>query len=411
MASLGPFGPAPRLAAGVSGGPDSLALAVLTDEWVRGLGGSLLALIVDHGLRTESGVEAAQAAARLEARGIAARVLRIDGLVRGPALAERARKARLAALVTASAGHGILHLLLGHHAGDQAETVLIRSLGGSGPAGLAGMAALVETQWLRILRPLLAVPPARLRATLLATHMPWAEDPSNADRAALRPRLRQLRGDRAGGGTATAALIDAAAAAGRQRADSEANVAAVLAERASLRPEGYGVLSAGPVMPAALSALLQTIGGAAFPPPGKSVGDLAAMPRPATLAGVRLLPAGRLGPGFLLVREAAAMAPDIPAMGGGIWDGRFRIDMPVQLPPGATLGALGSDAARMRRISPLPAAVLRALPAIRLGPALLAVPHLAYPDPQAGACCSVVFCPPRSAAAAAFQVANAFGDA
>ncbi len=140
MAVLGPFEPAPRLAAGVSGGADSMALALLADAWARERGGSLLALVVDHRLRPESGSEAMAAVARLGALGIATRLLAINGLSRGPALAERARSARSAVLEAACTDAGILHLLLGHHAGDQAETLLIRTLGGSGPAGLAGMA-------------------------------------------------------------------------------------------------------------------------------------------------------------------------------------------------------------------------------------------------------------------------------
>src|SRR5215208_3101274 len=103
MAALGPFEPAPRLAVGVSGGPDSMALALLADNWGRERGGSLLALIVDHGLREASAAEAAGTAARLRARGIAARVLSVGGLARGPALAERARAARLRVLTEACA--------------------------------------------------------------------------------------------------------------------------------------------------------------------------------------------------------------------------------------------------------------------------------------------------------------------
>ncbi len=144
MAALAPFEPAPRIAAGVSGGADSMALALLADAWARERGGSLLALVVDHGLRQGSGQEAAETRVRLNARGIAVRLLTIAGLVHGPALAERARAARFAALEAACAEAGIVHLLLGHHAGDQAETVLIRALGGSGASGLAGMASQIE---------------------------------------------------------------------------------------------------------------------------------------------------------------------------------------------------------------------------------------------------------------------------
>jgi tRNA(Ile)-lysidine synthase len=416
MAGLGPFERAQRLAAGVSGGADSMALALLGDAWARERGGSLLGLIVDHGLRDESGAEAAVVAARLDALGIAARVLRIDGLARGPALAERAREARLRVLAEACAGEGILHLLLGHHAGDQAETVLIRSLSGSGVAGLAGMASIVETAGLRILRPLLATPPARLRATLVSAGVAWVEDPSNIDPAALRPRLRMMRRDRDGAGAATAALVDAAAASGRHRADEDGRVAAILAERASLRPEGFAVLCGSAsardaIEPRALAALLQTVAGAPFPPPTRSVAHLAAAPKPATLAGARLVPAGRLGPGLLVVREEAAMAPPVPARPGIVWDGRFHLGADARVSPGATLGALGADAARLRRASPLPSAVLRTLPAVRLGAALLAVPHLHYPDADACACIPVTFTPPRSAASASFAVSNAFRDA
>jgi tRNA(Ile)-lysidine synthase len=112
MAPLGPYEPSPRLAAGVSGGPDSLALALLADAWACERGGRLLALIVDHRLRAESGGEAAETAARLGSCGIAARVLTIEGLGRGPSLAERAREARLHALAEACAEQGIVHLLL-----------------------------------------------------------------------------------------------------------------------------------------------------------------------------------------------------------------------------------------------------------------------------------------------------------
>src|SRR4051794_28309361 len=115
MTGLGPFEPAPRIAAGVSGGADSMALALLADAWARERGGSLLALFADHGLRPESGREASIAAAQLGSLGIAAKVLKIEGLGRGPGLAARARSARFAVLEAACAHAGILHLLLGHH--------------------------------------------------------------------------------------------------------------------------------------------------------------------------------------------------------------------------------------------------------------------------------------------------------
>jgi tRNA(Ile)-lysidine synthase len=407
MAGLGPFEPYPRIAAAVSGGADSMALALVADAWARSRAGTLLALVVDHGLRAESADEAAATVARLGARGIVTRLLRLEGLAHGTALAERARDARFAALIQACAFAGILHLLLGHHAGDQAETVLMRALGGSGPAGLAAMMPLVETASVRFLRPLLSIPPARLRATVVAAGMAWVEDPSNADRRALRPRLRMLRLDRDGAGSATGALVAAAAASARGRAGRDWKIASELATRVVLRPEGFALLPPEGLTPRAMAAVIQLIAGAPFPPPTRSVAFLADALKPATLAGTRLLAAGRLDEGWLLTREPAAMAPPIPAVTRAVWDCRFRLLRHGSLPAGATLGAVGDDASRLRHASLLPAAVLRTLPAIRVGTELLAVPHLDYPERKVCEGISLIFSPPRPVAAAPCR----FGDA
>jgi tRNA(Ile)-lysidine synthase len=407
MDGLAPFEPSPRIAVGVSGGADSMALALLAHGWVQQRGGALLALIVDHRLRQESGAEAAEAAARLAEHGIEARILPLEGLEYGSAMAERARQARFSVLVRACTVEGVLHLLLGHHAADQAETVLIRALGGSGPAGLAGIASLTELPGVRILRPLLSVPPVSLRQYLRsAADVAWAEDPSNSDRSASRPRLRMLRRDRDGTGPATRALVAAARASGRQRADAEQRVADELAEHASLWPEGFALFS-GPISAAAFASLVQMVSGAEYPPASDAAARIALSPKPATLSGVRLLRAGRLGSGWLLVREAAAMAVPIAAHAGAVWDQRFRLGANLTAPEGSTVGPLGDDTPRLRRFSHLPSAILRTLPAIRIASELLAVPHLGYPDRKTCEGMPVVFAPLRPAAAAPYR----FGDA
>jgi tRNA(Ile)-lysidine synthase len=402
MAGLGPFEPSPRLAIAVSGGADSFALALLARDWAAAQGGAVLALVVDHGLRTESAEEARLAVARLDACGIPARLLTLTDLRHGPGLAERARAARYRVLGEACAAAGILHLLLGHHAADQAATVLRRQLAGSLADGLAGMAALVETPTLRLLRPLLGVPPGWLRDTLLEAGQAWTEDPSNTDHTALRPRLRALRRDRAGTGAATRALVAGAAAYGAARAERDGRIAEILAARVRLYPQGFAVLSPGALPAPALAALLRMIGGAAYPLAPSPVAALAADPRPATLGGVRLLPAGRLGPGLLVVREQAAMGAPVAGLPGVVWDGRFRLAAGVTMAEGTTVGALGAEAAALRKSSSLPSVVLATLPALRREGTLVAVPHLCYPSRAAYN--TLVFAPARAAAPAPFVI-------
>jgi tRNA(Ile)-lysidine synthase len=403
MAPLGPFEPAPRLAVAVSGGADSLALALLADAWAWARGGDVLALIVDHGLRPAAAAEAATTRQRLAARGMPAQMLHLTGLRHGPALAARARAARYAALIRACREAGRLHLLLGHHAADQAETVAMRMLAGSHANGLAAMPARSESAGVRLLRPLLAVPPARLRATLMAAGMAWLDDPSNADPVAQRSRLRALRRDRDGTGPATAAAIASASARGHARAWAERTQAAVLARRARIAPEGFAVLTPGAVEPGALAALIRMISGGDWLRSRAAVAMLAASPRAATLGGVRLLPAGRLLPGgWLLVREAAAMAPPVPAAAGAVWDGRFRLLSRAGLPPETELAGLGHAAARLRDRSRLPAAVLYGLPALWLRGILVAVPHLGYCHADLGGDPRIQFAPSVPAATAPF---------
>ncbi len=356
------------MAVAVSGGADSLAAAWLTRDWALALGGRAVGLIVDHGLRPESGAEAAWTASVLASIGIAPVVLTLAGLSRGPGLAARARDARHAAMEQACFDRGILHLVFGHHASDQAETLLLRGAAGSGERGLAGMAALVETARICRLRPLLGIPPGRLRATLRAAGLGWLEDPSNKDVRAARVRARLRLNDPDGNGVETRATCDRAARLGARRQSRDAAIIDELAQRVRLHPEGYALLSPGRISPDAMAALLGTISGAIWPPSARAAAALAADPCPATLAGVRLLRAGRLGPGLLLVREPAATARDQPAICGALWDGRFQLT--ADMPDGATVGAWGQEARGDRR--GLPHTVLQGLPVVRHGGKVIA---------------------------------------
>ncbi len=187
---LAAFESAPFVAVGVSGGPDSLALAILADRWARARGGEICALTVDHRLRPESGAEIRRLAGWLSARAIRHKVLVWDEEKPATGIQEAARAARYRLLAGWCREHGCLHLLTAHHRDDQAETHLIRREAGSGADGLAGMSAVRELDCCRILRPLLGVPKARLAAMLDLEGQPFIADPSNRDPAFARGRLR-----------------------------------------------------------------------------------------------------------------------------------------------------------------------------------------------------------------------------
>ncbi len=190
MTPFEPFERAPVLAVAVSGGRDSLALALLAQVWATGRGGRVAGLIVDHALRPESAAEAAATEALIRRHGCDAEVLRWSEAKPRTGLQEAARAARYRLLREACRRRGVLHLLVAHHADDQAETVAMRAARQSGPDGLAGMAGAVELPEVRLLRPLLGVSRSRLTATLLARGVPWVDDPSNVDPRFERARLR-----------------------------------------------------------------------------------------------------------------------------------------------------------------------------------------------------------------------------
>src|SRR5947207_5334954 len=190
LAAIGGFEARPFITVAVSGGPDSLALAILADRWAREHGGQLVALTIDHRLRPESAEEAQIVGGWLAARGIAHHVLVWADPKPATGVQEAARAARYRLLAGWCREQGCLHLLTAHHREDQAETYLIRRRAGSGVDGLAGMSAVREVAGVRLVRPLLAVPKARLVALLAAERQPFLSDPSNRNPAFERARLR-----------------------------------------------------------------------------------------------------------------------------------------------------------------------------------------------------------------------------
>jgi tRNA(Ile)-lysidine synthase len=189
----------PALVLAVSGGPDSTALMFLAARWCQALKAppKLIAVTVDHCLRAESKREAADVGRLARKLGIAHRTLRWTGAKPSTGLPQAARVARYRLMGEAARKAGAAHILTAHTLDDQAETVLIRLLRGSGITGLGAMARLTGLPGsgqgdIKLVRPLLGIPKARLIATLAAAKIPFADDPSNRDPRFTRARLRGL---------------------------------------------------------------------------------------------------------------------------------------------------------------------------------------------------------------------------
>lgn len=218
-----------RLLVAVSGGPDSIALLALLEEWARPPGRpALLAATVDHGLREASAAEAEGVAALCRRLAVPHAILRWSGPRPVSGVQERARKARYSLLAQHAESLGGAVLVTAHTLDDQAETMLMRMARGSGPAGLVGMRVRVRKGEMELARPLLCVPKSRLVATAEARGLPFVRDPSNADTRFERVRWRALMPALAAEGLSAERLATLAARLGRVEAAVEHRVATLL---------------------------------------------------------------------------------------------------------------------------------------------------------------------------------------
>jgi tRNA(Ile)-lysidine synthase len=190
----GLLGPGDRVLVACSGGADSVALALLVAKSARRLAlGSVAIAHLDHGLRPGSRADAEfveALGARIGVRVVAERheVRRR----RGESPEAAARRVRYAFLERVARSAPADVVLTAHHMDDQAETVLIRVLRGTGPKGLAGIRPsrpLRRGSKIRLVRPLLPFRRSRLREWLTRWGETWREDATNAD-GNVRARLR-----------------------------------------------------------------------------------------------------------------------------------------------------------------------------------------------------------------------------
>lgn len=317
--------------AAVSGGSDSLAMLLLLRDRLRRMSPEtrLLAVTVDHGLRTEARAEAETVARLCAARGIEHRVVSWTDEKPATGIAAAARLARYALLAEAAAAADTNIIVTGHTADDQAETVAMRQARGDG-RGLAGMAPATlfdGKAW--IVRPLLDARREALRQFLRGQGVDWIDDPTNLDITYERARTRrEMRRTEAG----VEALLEEAGRAGALRMALGVRAAALIAAHAELPMPGLLRLGSDFAREAddeaavlALLALLAVMGGVRHLPDARRaaalLGRLRSEPMRATLS--RCVVDARKA-GIFLYRERRGV-PESPAAAGTVWDGRYEI--------------------------------------------------------------------------------------
>jgi len=167
-----------------SGGADSMALAAAA---IRIAGAAhVVVLTIDHGLSSTSAAVCERVVVWARSQGAAAVVRRVE-VARRASLEAAARDARYGALEQLADELGLVAILVGHTARDQAETVLMRLVRGTGPAGLAAIPARRG----RFVRPLLLIDRDAIDAYVGKHALPTWDDPMNEDLAITRVRVRR----------------------------------------------------------------------------------------------------------------------------------------------------------------------------------------------------------------------------
>lgn len=184
--------PGDDLVLAVSGGADSLAMALIFTLLKERLGIGLHALHINHNLREEAGEDAEHARKVCTSLGMECQIVDLDTRAlaekHGIGLEEAGRMGRYELLEKFRAKLGFRFIAVAHHLGDLGEDVIMRLLRGTGWPALGGMREKDEKR--RLIRPLLYQDPQSLRDMLRHSRISWREDASNADNCFKRNRVR-----------------------------------------------------------------------------------------------------------------------------------------------------------------------------------------------------------------------------
>ena len=182
----------PSIAVAVSGGPDSLALVYLLNQWVKLKNGSIIAILVDHKLRKESFNECKFTSNFLNKLNINNKILNVSKKNLQKKNMSEARVNRYTKLINYCKKNNIIHLFLAHHLNDNLETFLIRKVGASNLEGLESMTFSKSINKIQIIRPLLKFTKIQILQFNKKNNIPYFFDPSNSNTKYTRVIVRDF---------------------------------------------------------------------------------------------------------------------------------------------------------------------------------------------------------------------------
>ncbi len=181
-----------KIGVAVSGGGDSLAMLLVAASSIDRINCQIEVATVDHGLRADSGAEAQFVKDICDSIYLKHSILPWEKPDKINNIQNCARLARLRLLTEWANRDEISIILLGHSADDQAETIIMNLIRGSGIEGLRGMPSFFLNEGIIFARPFLSVGRERLRSFLQDHEYSWIEDPSNSDEKFQRVRVRKI---------------------------------------------------------------------------------------------------------------------------------------------------------------------------------------------------------------------------
>ncbi len=183
-----------RVLLGISGGPDSVALLHLLFRLKKGLKFSLFLCHLNHGLRKEAGEDARFVKELASSLSLPITLTKRDlSKLKKSSIEEKAREVRYRFFSTVAKKYRVNKIALGHNLDDQAETILLRIIRGTGLLGLGGMRIkrpLKDNPEVQIIRPLLSVSREEILDYLKERKIFFVTDSSNISPVYLRNRIR-----------------------------------------------------------------------------------------------------------------------------------------------------------------------------------------------------------------------------